>query len=780
MNIRGFMTEKEREILASDYKTDKRLIQVLEERGYDTREKIDAFLYPSLDNLTDLNEYVGYREVADRIQRAIDEKESVILYGDYDCDGICGVSILNNFLRSKGVKVDCFLPNRHNDGYGLSVDALEKLADKYLSDLLITVDCGITSVEEVEYAREVLGFDVIVTDHHEPSETLPDCMIFNPKLTKKDGVFRELCGAGVALRIVEGLAGREQMLKYIDIAAIATIADVVPLVADNRIIAKAGLKRINSMDCARGIKMLAKGCTEGEVSSYDVGFKIAPRINAAGRIGDANAVLDLFCTSDNFLLEHLIKDLNDCNTERVQLTDDLTEECMQKLKGYDFENNAVIVLSNPYWDDGIIGIVASRIAETFSRPAVLITKNGKVYKGSGRSIKGINIFSYVSACSDLLVKFGGHAMAFGLTVEEKNIDAFAKKLNELVKKDYSMEYFVPKKKYDIDTEEVSSVLDTARGIKLFEPFGEGNPDIKFRERIGSMDFAQMGTTQHIAHKEKERELILFNGLKYKEFLSQNVQKNLYYKLSLQSYKNKVYAQCRISSFSCDKVDEQGDFSQYLATGFLQGESECEYIGFDVAASMRAGTFGTCFIAYNIDTYREFCKKYRALDKPVLTENRIPGGFAPVSKILFAPSSLKELCYYSKVILLDEPVSTAVFGRVMNKKAKLYVVRNVNIFSKLAKYLPSYKRLGEIFIAVKNCLASKKIYGVSDLYYSIAKDGNLEYNEFVLGVLIFAELGIVKTSPEFYVDASVKTKLAESKIYAKLEALSGRAGNQIYQ
>lgn len=770
------MTDGERIKTAEDFKIDKRLVQVLEERGYDTREKIDAFLYPSLDNLTDLKEYEGLEEVLQRIRYAIDNKESVILYGDYDCDGICGVSILNNFLKSEGVKVDCFLPNRHNDGYGLSVDALEKLADKYLSDLLITVDCGITSVEEVEYAREVLGFDVIVTDHHEPGEVLPDCLIFNPKLTRDKSAFCELCGAGVALRIVEGLAGREQMLKYIDIAAIATVADVVPLVSDNRIIAKAGLKRINSMDCARGIKMLAKSCAEGEITSYDIGFKIAPRINAAGRISDANAVLDLFCTSDNFLLEHVIKDLNACNDERVQLTDDLTEECMQKLKGYDFENNAVIVLSNAYWDDGIIGIVASRIAETFNRPTVLMTKNGKTFKGSGRSVKGINIFSYVSRCADLLVKFGGHAMAFGLTVEEKNIDEFAKRLNAYIKNDYPMEFFIPRKRYDIDVKEVASALDMARGIKLLEPFGEGNPDIRFKETINGMDFSQMGSTPHIVHKEKERELVLFGGLKYKEFLSQNVQKNLYYKLSLQSFRDRVYAQGKINSVSCEEIAEQGDYSQYVATGFAQGERVCEYIDEERALDIDSGTFGTCFIAYDIDTYRRFYDKYTSTGKRLLSENRVTGGYAPASKIFFCPSSLKELCYYSRVVLLDEPLSTGIFAKVMNKNARLYIVRNVNIFFKLAKYLPDYEKLAHIFLAVKKTLEEKKVAGVSDLYYSIAKNNDLEYNEFVLGILIFAELGILKTSPEFYVDSNVKTKLSESKIYAKLEALSGRAGN----
>lgn len=770
------MTIEERTNLAKELGIDAKLIEVLEQRGYDDREKLNAFLYPSIDDLSNIHAYKGYDEVVARIRDAIDNKETVILYGDYDCDGVCGVSILYNYLRGQGVKVDCFLPNRHSDGYGLSVETLEKLADKYLSDLLITVDCGITSVEEVEYAREVLGFDVIVTDHHEVGKVLPDCLIFNPKLTE-EGAFRDLCGAGVALRIVEGLGGREEMLKYADIAAIATIADVVPLVGDNRIIAKLGLKLINSMNCRRGIKMLAKTCVEGEISSYDIGFKIAPRINAVGRIGDANAVLDLFCTTDNFLLEQIVKNLNESNAQRVQLTDDLTEECMRQLKGFDFDKNAVIVLDNPYWDDGIIGIVASRIAETFNRPTVLLTKNGDTFKGSGRSVKGINIFEYVSECGYLLKKFGGHSMAFGLSIDKENIREFAQKLNELIRRDYPMSFFVPHKSYDIDMSEVKSALEMARGIKLLEPFGEGNPNIRFRESVKDITFDQMGSTSHLVHKGKEKELVLFNGLRYKEFLSQKVQKNLYYRLSLQSFRDRVYAQGKITSFSCDEADEQGDVSQYLMTGFVKGETQAETIDLEKASEYANKVFGVCFIAYDIDTYKEFLHILKQKNIDIPTENRVVGGFVPLTKILFCPSSLKELCYYEKIVLLDSPLSLSAFTHAANDKASIYVVQNVNIFKKAASYLPDYRKMSQIFLMIKACLAEKTITGVADLYYAIAKNNILEYNEYVLALLVFIDLGIIKTSPDFHIDGSVRTKLGESRIYASLEAeKSGRTGN----
>ncbi|MDE6758887.1 MAG: single-stranded-DNA-specific exonuclease RecJ [Clostridia bacterium] len=761
------MEKEQSELLAKEFAVDKKLIEILVDRGYDTREKLYAFFYPTLDNLTDAHKYKGYDEVVERIAEAIKRNEKILIYGDYDCDGVCATSILYNFFKSRGVEVNCFLPNRHTDGYGLSIEALEKLAEEYLSDLLITVDCGITAVEEVEYAREVLGFDVIVTDHHERGEELPDCLIFDPKLSGDD-CFRELCGAGVALRIVEGIGGIEEMKKYLDIAAIATVADVVSLTGDNRIITHSGLKAINSFNARRGIKMLVKSCIEGEVAAFDIAFKIAPRINSLGRLSDANDVLDLFCTEDNFLLENVVKELNDSNAKRMELTNDLTEHCFEMLKKYDFEENAVIVLYNAYWDDGIIGIVASRITETFHRPTILLTRSGEVFKGSGRSIKGLNIYKYVSQCSDLLVKFGGHTMACGLSINEKDINEFVKRLNGLIKADYNMNYFVPKRAYDLDMANVESAMDMARGLKMLEPCGEGNPRIKFKESVKSKDFKQMGSTSHIICRDANKETILFGGLKYKEFLSQNVQKDLYYNLSLQTYKDRVFAQAKVNAIECDSVEEQGDHSSYLMTGFFSGEEYGGEVDIQGAIELGNNLYSTCYIAYDIDTYKTFLQKYNEKFGDIVTQNRCVSNTAPITKIVFAPTTLKELGYYKNIVLLDRPLGFKIFERSAGKDTNLYYVQNVNILSKLKKYLPDYKKLTQIFLSLRNLLTERDIVGISDLYYAIAKIIDLEYNEFVLAAVVFADLGILKLSSKFYIDPTVKTKLSESRIYRIIE------------
>ena len=760
------MEQREFIELAKEFSIDKKLIEILTARGYDNKDKLYRFLYPSLDDLTDVHKYAGYDDVIERIKFAINNKESILLYGDYDCDGVCGVSILYNYFKSVGVDVHCFLPNRHTDGYGLSIETLERLAEEYLSDLLITVDCGITGVEEVAYARDVLGFDVIVTDHHELGEVLPDCLIFNPKMSEVD-CFRELCGAGVALRIVEGLGGAQERDKYLDIASIATVADVVPLVEDNRVIVQAGLKNINSFGARRGIKKLVSACVEGEVTSYDIAFKIAPRINSLGRLSDANAVLDLFCTDDNFLLDSIVKQLNEANSKRMELTNDLAEACFDILKNYDFENKPVIVLHNAYWDDGILGIVASRITDTFKRPTILLTKSGDVYKGSGRSVKGVDIRKYVAMCSDLLIKFGGHTMACGMTLDSKNVQVFADRLNGYVAKDFDMEYFIPKAHFDVDMTEVDSALDMARGLKMLEPFGEGNTGIRFREVVTDSDFTQMGSTSHVVSKKPDKELVVFGGLKYMQLLASKTPKELFFTLSLANYKNRVFAQGKVNRILCDQVDAQGDFGAYIMTGLVADGSDIEIIDCEKAIDI-GGKFSTCYIAYDIDTYHSFLAKYKAKCGEIVTQNRVSGNLTPVTKLIFSPTSLQELGYYKNIVLLDRPLNSGIFIKTLAKSSNLYQLGDNRILNKVKKFLPSYQRLGELFLAIKRLLSEKDITGISELYSALGKYVNAEYNEVVLSAVILAELGILNMSGKFYIDNTVKRKLAESELYRMIQ------------
>ncbi|MDE6870424.1 MAG: hypothetical protein K2J75_06820, partial [Clostridia bacterium] len=364
-----------------------------------------------------------------------------------------------------------------------------------------------------------------------------------------------------------------------------------------------------------------------------IGFKIAPRINSLGRLSDANAVLDLFCCDDNFLLDSIVRQLNESNAKRMELTNDLADACFDILKQYDFENKPAIVLYNAYWDDFILGIVASRIAETFRRPTILLTKSGDVYKGSGRSVKGIDIRKYVAMCEDLLIKFGGHTMACGMSLDGKNLQAFADKLNECIAKDFDMSYFIPKIRFDVDMAEVDSALDMARVLKMLEPFGEGNPGIKFKEVIADSEFMQMGSTSHVVSKRPDKELVIFGGLKYRQLLASATPKELYYTLTLANYKNRVYAQGKVNAIVCDNVEEQGDFGAYLMTGLAIGGGDIDTVDYDGALEL-SGTFSTCYIAYDIQTYLDFLTRYNEKFGHILTQNRVSGNLAPVTKLIF--------------------------------------------------------------------------------------------------------------------------------------------------
>ncbi|MEG1609127.1 MAG: DHH family phosphoesterase, partial [Clostridia bacterium] len=459
--------------IATKLEFDINLAKIVANRNINTIDDAVDFIYPKLDNLSNIDNYVGLTEVAARIQLAIDEKQTVIIYGDYDCDGICATSILFLFLKSKGVKVTPFLPSRFDNGYGLNIECLEELVENLLPDLLITVDCGISNIEEVEYCNEVLGVDVIVTDHHTPPTDLPQCLIFNPKLSNSDNVFVDLCGAGIALRLVEKLSSLAESKKYFDIACLATVADVVPLVGDNRIITYFGLKSINS-GFRKGLDLLIKSNQKqrGEITSSDIAFGLAPKINSVGRLGDANKVLGLFCESDRFLLDCLVDEINKTNEQRQQLTADLVEFCNDKLQGYDFDKQPIIILYNAYWEEGVLGITASKIVGEFNRPTILLTKtkDGQI-KGSGRSINGIDLYQLLEQGKQFLIKFGGHKMACGLSLEEKSLQALSDCLNNFALSNFDKTIFETNYVYDGDIADIVDINSFCRQLSFLEPYG---------------------------------------------------------------------------------------------------------------------------------------------------------------------------------------------------------------------------------------------------------------------------------------------------------------------
>ena len=488
MPIERLPLDQNQKNIARDLGLSDDFMRILSMRGLAIEQEIISFLRPSFDKMSSPFDIDGMKEASDRIKLAIQRKEKVLIFGDYDCDGIGAISILMLYLRDK-LDIQYFIPNRVTDGYGMNVDTLKSIITRRRPNLVITVDCGITAYEEVEYLKKE-GIDVIVTDHHEPQEVLPDCIVVDPKV-KRTG-FYDFCGAGVALKVVEALAGREEIKKYLDVAAISTIADVVPLKDDNRIIAYYGLKQIATSP-RKGIKTLLG--TE-RVTSHDVMFKLAPRINAAGRLGSAMKTVDLFLEDDIFLLRNLCDELESDNAKRQAICETVVTEAKAMIHGTDFNKTGIIILAGENWEAGVLGIAAARIVEEFKFPAILFTKSGDCYKGSARSIKEVNLFEELSKFSHLFTAFGGHSQAAGVTLPISNFEEFKENINKEIMSKVDRGTFLPTFDYDMELDANTNLLPFAKELTLLEPTGYGNPEPSFLVK-GDFKFDRIGVSKHV-------------------------------------------------------------------------------------------------------------------------------------------------------------------------------------------------------------------------------------------------------------------------------------------
>ena len=414
-----------------------------------------------------------------RIDRALSDGERIAIFGDYDVDGITATCIMVDYLKGRGADVVHYIPRRIEDGYGLSCEAIEGLR-RGGATLLVTVDCGITGVEEVAYARSI-GMDVVVTDHHECKETLPvAAAVVDPRRTDCEYPFKHLAGCGVALKLVLALGGpdREEALfsRYCTLAAIGTVADVMQMTGENRTIVSRGLASLDRSDFI-GLHALLKeaGLAGREISSVQIGFVLAPRINAAGRMGAADMAADLLLCQDPAKAEELAKALCALNRERQSVEQTIYSQAEAMIEELPEDQRRALVLASETWHQGVVGIVASRLSEKYSRPSFMIHLNGGVGKGSCRSWGGFNLFAALESCSDLLLGFGGHELAAGFTIDEANIPAFRARMNQ-----YAAEYWVGKApesalEVDVELRQPGRVtLQEVEALAALEPYGSGN------------------------------------------------------------------------------------------------------------------------------------------------------------------------------------------------------------------------------------------------------------------------------------------------------------------
>ena len=455
------------------------LARLLINRGIDSIEEAKEFLDPDIRRLHDPREMAGMIKAIARIETAIKEKEKIYIYGDYDVDGITSVAMMYSFIKELGGNVHYYIPNRLDEGYGLNEESIDKILSQNVS-LIITVDCGIKSIEEVDMINKA-GADIIITDHHKCGDRLPDAYaIINPNQEECNYPFKHLAGAGVVFKLLtvlsDSMSCKMDALDFLDLVTLATVADVVPLIGENRLIVKNGLEAIKKT-ANLGLSTLIKVCKiePEDMSVYHIGFIIAPRINAAGRLKDASIVVELLTTDDAQRADEIANELNELNISRQDIEGEILESALERIqKDVDLSNERIIVLENKSWHVGVIGIIASRITERFNMPSIIISVEDEIGKGSARSVIGLNIFEAISKCEEMLIRFGGHELAAGLTIEEGFIGRFRKKINEVVKdiqkeKDFYREILVD---YKIDkNDDLRNIHDDI--IKL-EPFGEGN------------------------------------------------------------------------------------------------------------------------------------------------------------------------------------------------------------------------------------------------------------------------------------------------------------------
>ena len=438
-----------------------------------------------------------------RISQAMEQGEKIAVFGDYDVDGITATCILEDFLKSHGADCIHYIPRRIEDGYGLGKDAILSLREKGV-DLLITVDCGITGVEEVDYANS-LGMDVVVTDHHECKEELPRaCAVVDPHRPDCGYPFKHLAGCGVALKLALALGGadREDALfaRYCTLAAIGTVADVMMMAGENRTIVFRGLESIDNSDFI-GLHALLKeaGLVDKAITSVQIGFVLAPRINAAGRMDAADLAAELLLCQDKDQAAELAKQLCALNRERQNVEQEIYAQALEMIDSLPPEQRSALVLSSDTWHQGVVGIVASRLSEKFSCPSFMIHLSGDTGKGSCRSFGDFNLFAALEECSDLLLGFGGHELAAGFTIEKKNIPAFRERMNQCARA-----YFgkgVPISRLDIDVKLCQPgriTLEEVEALDAMEPFGAGNARPIFCLEGATLDRAQnVGQNRHL-------------------------------------------------------------------------------------------------------------------------------------------------------------------------------------------------------------------------------------------------------------------------------------------
>ncbi len=459
---------------------DRILADLLVKRGLKTFQEARDFFRPQLENLHDPFLMKDMDVAVERLHRAIAGGEKILVYGDYDVDGTTAVALVYSFIRRFTDKIDYYIPDRYDEGYGLSIKGIDSAVEGGFS-LVITLDCGIKAIDKVEYAKSK-GVDVIICDHHLPEDSIPDAVaVLDPKREDCGYPFDDLSGCGVGFKLVQAYSKKyniafESILPLLDLLVVSISSDLVTMVGENRILSHFGLKQLNEKPCVGLLAMINLSNIElGHVSIDDIVFKIGPRINAAGRMESGRLAVELL-TADNIAAATAIGEkINENNNERKNIDREITKEALEMVEsGRCLASENVTIVYNPNWNKGVVGIVASRLVEAYFKPTVVLTKSNGFVTGSARSVSGFDLYGAIESCADLLENFGGHVYAAGLTLKEEHLDEFARRMDEFISGKITNEMLTPVVDVDAKLDFARITPKFFRILKQFQPFGPGN------------------------------------------------------------------------------------------------------------------------------------------------------------------------------------------------------------------------------------------------------------------------------------------------------------------
>ncbi|MBD5131732.1 MAG: single-stranded-DNA-specific exonuclease RecJ [Clostridiales bacterium] len=749
----------------------RKLVELLMLRGYENEDAIRVFLHPDTDNFYPPQSMLGMNECCERLEQAIENNEKVVVYGDYDADGICASSILSLYLAERGVQVYTHIPDRIGEGYGLNVDSIERIIENVMPDLILTCDCGISAVEEVELAKE-LGVDIVVTDHHEVGEVRPDCVIVNPHQSDCKYPFKDLCGAGVALKIVQALGGLEAASAFFDLAAIATVADLVSLTDENRLIVQLGLMKMSDSKNL-GVAALVNSLNLKTVTSSDIAFRIAPRINAAGRMGSAYRAFELFTSDEPSVVADRLNQIISANNDRKTLCDDLYTQAIEMLKTENLVDNRAIIITSDKWEKGITGILAARLVGDFKRPVFILVKNNDEYKGTCRSIEGINIYELLSKQADILKEFGGHNQAAGFTILPQYINEFKKRIYSSLQ-NVDIETFIPLLKYDMELTESDVTQEFATALELLEPTGNnGNPKPLFMTKTSSL--TAMPLKNNINHTILKTsgglQFFAYNSYKLNTYYNGATERELIYELTPNDYSPRLYLRgCALEKLSVNDTLAKAGYLRMLNYPTATEVKYTEYTD-DELNELIDNKFGILIIAGSKAAY----ERCAALDNANIVMHEILSETAVnvYTRLIVAPELGKTFMLenYRKVIFLDYPPNYNVIGFINRRSpATVYIPKTDNRSALFNSVKSDRKVFGEYFNAIKGHanIKAPNIYAYFKTLHS--RINTLELPQFIACLSVFTQLKLISFKPDVGMAiGNASTSLENSEIYRTIEA-----------